>query len=224
MSERQFDWRTPVIAIDFDGCLCADDWPEIGPPNNDIIDQAIRCQKDGACLVLWTCREDELLKAAVEACRKWGLEFDYINENPKFRIDLYGNDCRKIGADEYWDDRSVWMGRIDGFRNIRGASVQTRSRKRIRQFIDEVMKPETDYAYGLSRCEDARAKNYYENLYGILREATDQMELMWQLLQERNEAHAWYKEGYNDATQNAARWVSEMVESMQREEGEPKCE
>ena len=156
----------------------------------------------------------------MEACRGWGLEFDAVNENPQFRIDLYGNDCRKVGADEYWDDRSVWMGQsAGGFRNIRGASVQVRSGKKIRQFIDEALKPERDYVYGLSRCEDPQSRSYYAGLANLLGEAVDEMEFMWQFLQERNEAHAWYKEGYADATQNAASWVTNMIEYMEGQNG-----
>ena len=44
---------------------------------------------------------------AISACEKVGLEFDAYNENLKWRINLYGNDCRKIGADIYFDDKAV---------------------------------------------------------------------------------------------------------------------
>lgn len=196
MKERQFDWRTPVIAIDFDGCLCQDDYPEIGKPNEDVIEQAKRLRRNGACLILWTCRAGAELDAAVEACRGWGLEFDAINENPQFRIDLYGNDCRKVGADEYWDDRSVWMGPASVFRNIRGEAVQVRSGKKIRQFIDEALKPERDYIYGLSRGEDPQSRNFYAGLANLLEEAADEMEFMCQLLHEQaerpEEKDVWY--------------------------------
>ena len=33
--------------------------------------------------------------------------FDYVNENCKERIEYYGNNSRKIGADLYIDDKSV---------------------------------------------------------------------------------------------------------------------
>ena len=59
--EKKFNWRTPVIAIDFDGCLCKDEFPDIGTPNWETIREANRLQNNGACLILWTCREGELL-------------------------------------------------------------------------------------------------------------------------------------------------------------------
>lgn len=231
MSERQFTWRTPVIAIDFDGCLCTDEYPEIGKPIWEIINQAKRLREKGACLILWTCRSGKDLEAAVEACRGWGLEFDEVNANPQFRIDLYGgNDCRKVGADEYWDDRSVFMGGPAGvWRNIRGASVALRSRDHIRKFMDEALRPELDYLHGLDMTANGKeSQNFYGGLYNLLSEALEEMEFMFALLDERNDAHEWYKDGYADATQNAASWVTNMIEYMKTEEpkkaGDPECE
>lgn len=94
-----------AIAIDFDGCLCSDMHPDIGAPYWNVICAAIQEQIAGAKLVLWTCREGDDLQAAVDACSRWGLQFDAVNANLPERIAYYGNDCRKIGADEYWDDR-----------------------------------------------------------------------------------------------------------------------
>ena len=45
-----------AIAIDFDGCLCKNMWPNIGLPNFDAINAAIRAKQKGAALILWTCR------------------------------------------------------------------------------------------------------------------------------------------------------------------------
>lgn len=96
-----------VIAIDFDGTLCVNRYPEIGPPKWRTIERALAEQAAGATLVLWTCREGELLQAAIDACTKWGLQFDEINANPKELIDQWGTDPRKLGAAEFWDDRAV---------------------------------------------------------------------------------------------------------------------
>ena len=56
-----------AIAIDFDGCLCTDAFPEIGEPNWAVINRAKTEQQAGAGLILWTCREGQLLLDAVEA-------------------------------------------------------------------------------------------------------------------------------------------------------------
>ena len=99
-----------AIAIDFDGCLCEQAWPEIGAPNMDVINAAIREQENGAALILWTCRVGKRLKEAVKFCANLGLTFDAVNANLPERIAAYGYDCRKVNADEYWDDNAVVMG------------------------------------------------------------------------------------------------------------------
>ena len=99
-----------AVAIDFDGCLCQNKYPEIGEPNWCVIYLAKAYQAEGAALILWTCREGELLHAAVEACESWGLTFDAVNENLSSWKEAYGNDPRKIGANEYWDDKARPMG------------------------------------------------------------------------------------------------------------------
>ena len=96
-----------AIAIDFDGCLCEWAWPEIGAPHMDVINAAVAEQENGAALILWTCRVGGLLEAAVDWCSSYGLEFDAVNANLPERIAAYKNDCRKVNADEYWDDRAV---------------------------------------------------------------------------------------------------------------------
>lgn len=96
-----------IIAVDFDGCLCAEKWPDIGAPYQLVINELIRQHADGAKLILWTCREGEQLKAAVMWCLNHGLKFDAVNDNLDENKALFGNNSRKIYASEYWDDKSV---------------------------------------------------------------------------------------------------------------------
>lgn len=96
-----------AIAIDFDGCLCTDAFPEIGMPNWPVIKRAKREQQAGAGLILWTCRENQLLLDAVDACEKWGLSFDAVNESLPDWIEVFKTRPRKVGASEYWDDKAV---------------------------------------------------------------------------------------------------------------------
>ncbi len=96
-----------VIAVDFDGCLCESRWPDIGKPRREVIEYLLERQRSGDKLILWTCREGELLDRALMWCLRQGIRFDAVNANLPERIEEYGNDCRKVGADEYWDDKSV---------------------------------------------------------------------------------------------------------------------
>lgn len=96
-----------VIAVDFDDCICTNNWPDVGKPDWDIINALKQEQANGAALILWTCRAGIPLQNAISACKNWGLIFEAVNENIPERIKLWGRDSRKISADEYWDDLAV---------------------------------------------------------------------------------------------------------------------
>lgn len=95
-----------IIAVDFDGCLCKNAWPEIGEANAELIDGLKFSRATGDKLILWTCREGKALDEAVTWCNAQGLGFDAVNANLPEMIAMYGNDSRKIGADWYLDDKA----------------------------------------------------------------------------------------------------------------------
>ena len=96
-----------IIAVDFDGTLFTEEYPNIGKPKWRVINWCKERQAKGDILILWTCREGEYLREAIETCKEVGLVFDFVNENVPSRIKRCGNDCRKIGADIYLDDKAV---------------------------------------------------------------------------------------------------------------------
>jgi len=96
-----------IYAVDFDGTLCENKFPEIGTMNLELIEYLKDEQKKGAKIILWTNRENEgLLKDAVMACNDEDLYFDAVNENIPETIAEYGNDPRKISATIFIDDKS----------------------------------------------------------------------------------------------------------------------
>lgn len=96
-----------IIAVDFDGTLCHNEWPDIGKPFHEVIDYVLNEQKNGAKLILWTNRDGEQLENAINWCSSHGITFDAVNENLPEIIEVFGGDTRKIFANEYLDDRSV---------------------------------------------------------------------------------------------------------------------
>ena len=93
--------------MDFDGTLCTNAWPKIGEPNTALIEQLIEEQRNGAAVILYTCRDKRLLREAVKWSKQQGLTFDAVNDNLKERIRAYRGNTRKISADVYIDDRAA---------------------------------------------------------------------------------------------------------------------
>lgn len=96
-----------IIAVDFDGTLCKDDFPNIGVANNYLIDLLKYRKEMGDKLILWTCREGDYLIKAVTWCAMYGLTFDAVNDNVPENMVKHGVNCRKIVADIYIDDRAM---------------------------------------------------------------------------------------------------------------------
>ena len=96
-----------TIAIDFDGTIVTHAYPAIGKPVPFAIETLKRLQQvDHHQLILWSCREGELLREAVDYCRERGLEFYAVNSNfPGEPVDGMG--ARKLTADLFIDDRNL---------------------------------------------------------------------------------------------------------------------
>ena len=95
-----------IYAVDFDGTLNTAEYPELGEPNTELFQFLIHRQQCGDKIILWTCREGDLFREAVIYCRANGLEFDAVNDNiPKKQREIQNN-CRKVYADYYIDDRN----------------------------------------------------------------------------------------------------------------------
>ena len=98
----------PILAVDFDGTLVENKFPNIGQPDYVVSSTVKAYQAAGWKIILWTCRTDKMLQEAVDFCReRLDLEFDAVNDNlPEVR-QYYGGNTRKVFANLYWDDRSA---------------------------------------------------------------------------------------------------------------------
>ena len=95
-----------TIAVDFDGTIVEHAYPKIGKPIPFAIDVLKRLQREEHhLLILWSVREGDLLKDAVEYCKRSGLEFYAVNKN--YPEETPGIEPRKVNADLYIDDKNI---------------------------------------------------------------------------------------------------------------------
>lgn len=96
-----------VIAVDFDGTIVTHEYPRIGKPIPFAIETLKRLQQEGHHqLLLWTCREGDLLQEAVDYCAAKGLEFYAVNSNfPEENANIVR--ARKLEAELFIDDRNL---------------------------------------------------------------------------------------------------------------------
>ena len=107
VSKDQMNELPYIIAVDFDGTLVEDKFPEIGRPIEKTWELMKKAQDAGAKIILWTSRDNERLKAAVAFCTERGFHFAAINDNLDECKILFNNNTRKVYANEYWDDKTV---------------------------------------------------------------------------------------------------------------------
>lgn len=136
MTEQKF-----IVAMDFDGTIFGDKFPDTGPPNMAVIEKIKEFQRNNCEVVLWTCREGAFLVDAVEKSKSVGLIFDAVNENAPSQVAhmkemllLHGEKSygefatRKIYANVYVDDKAP--GSIDFFLRINVPATCDNFRKR----------------------------------------------------------------------------------------------
>lgn len=96
----------PIIAIDFDGVIVKDDYPLIGEIQEGAR-EALDYLNQYCTVIIWTCRDGLSKVEATEWMKDNNIKFDHINQNSPENINRFNNDCRKVYADIYVDDRQV---------------------------------------------------------------------------------------------------------------------
>jgi hypothetical protein len=96
-----------IFAIDLDGTIWKEEYPGIGPIIPEAVEALREIKKLGHTIIIWTCRQGKLLEEAIDYLKRYNIPFDYVNENVPEKIALYKNDCRKIGANYFVDDRNI---------------------------------------------------------------------------------------------------------------------
>jgi hypothetical protein len=94
------------IAVDFDGTIVEDAYPDIGKPMLFAFETLRELQKQKHQIILWTYRSGAELEAAVEFCRENGVEFYAVNNSYPEEI-FIPDFSRKIHAHVFIDDRNI---------------------------------------------------------------------------------------------------------------------
>jgi len=95
-----------IIAVDFDGTIVEHAYPRIGKPIPFALDVLKKLQKEEHhTLILWTVREGDLLKEAVDYCARRGVTFYAVNKN--YPEEEEGDTPRKLTADIFIDDKNI---------------------------------------------------------------------------------------------------------------------
>lgn len=106
-----------IIAVDFDGILCENKFPDIGRPHYEMVSFVRQLIDEGHEVVLWTSRTGDRLDEAVDWCGDRGLHFCAVNENAPSNLAQYLSEyptpSPKIYADLYLEDRCPWFIRYE---------------------------------------------------------------------------------------------------------------
>ena len=98
--------RPKIYAIDFDGTIVEDDFPDIGKLKEDAKAFINKVREKGDKWILWTVRTKEHLINALRFLDDNNLLPDTVNTNVPEAIEFLGEDSRKVYADFYIDDKS----------------------------------------------------------------------------------------------------------------------
>ena len=95
-----------TIAVDFDGTLVENRYPEIGKPILFAFESLKKLQQEGHQIILWTYRSGVKLQEAVDFCESKGIKFYAVNKS--YPEEVYEEKIsRKILADFFIDDRNI---------------------------------------------------------------------------------------------------------------------
>jgi hypothetical protein len=96
-----------VLAIDFDGTIATESFPEVGSLRKDAAPVIRRFYEEGHYIIINTCRSGKYQGMAEDFLKEHSIPYHYVNCNLPEIIKEYSSDCRKISADYYIDDKCL---------------------------------------------------------------------------------------------------------------------
>jgi hypothetical protein len=95
-----------IIAIDFDGTIVGNDFPDIKGLKPHAKETIIKLKNDGHYIIIWTCRGEVSLNEARSFLKKEDIPFDSINQPAPFEL-IGFTPFPKVFADVYVDDKNL---------------------------------------------------------------------------------------------------------------------
>jgi len=106
----------PMLAVDFDGVICENVWPEKGKPMPGVIN-ALHLLSKKYRIIIWTCREKTHKDDMIKWLSEYEIKYDSINRMPIYSgwpegvfkfiwQSLMDLNSQKVFADMYIDDRN----------------------------------------------------------------------------------------------------------------------
>lgn len=96
-----------TIAVDFDGTIVEDCYPEIGREVPFATQTLKMLAQQHHRIILWTVREGRCLQEALDWCAQRGVEFYAVNKDYPEESGEHRTFSRKIKADLFIDDRNL---------------------------------------------------------------------------------------------------------------------
>ena len=95
------------LSIDFDGTIVEVDYPRIGKLKPNVVKIINKLYEEGHSIIINTCRAGIYEGDCYKFLQDNNIPYHYINSNLPEDIEKFGQDCRKISADLYIDDKNL---------------------------------------------------------------------------------------------------------------------
>ena len=100
--------KAKVVVIDFDGTITKESkYPDIGSIRKDTAFYLNKMYFEGFYVIINTAREGNDLKAAEAFLMRHKVKYDIVNDNAPFKVEEFGNNCRKVAGDVIIDDKNL---------------------------------------------------------------------------------------------------------------------
>lgn len=99
--------RQLTLTIDFDGTIVEEAYPGLGKLKPEADKYINKLYDEGFNILIHTCRTGSFQGDAENYLRRMGVNYHYINSNLPKTIEFFKNDCRKLSADIYIDDKCL---------------------------------------------------------------------------------------------------------------------